>query len=78
VSPDRFDTAAQALLELANALAGPTASALDRALMLDALAALAGNLRDDQIRQAKRSHTWAQLGRAFGISQPAAWRRWSS
>jgi hypothetical protein len=49
---------------------------LDRALIFDALSVMAGELRDADVRAAKPHTTWEQIGRAFGVTQQAASKRW--
>jgi len=79
VTEDWVPIAADRLVALADDIVARTTrfrSRLDRALVLDALAMLAGELRDEDVRVAKRSTTWASIGRAFGVSQQAASKRW--
>jgi hypothetical protein len=62
VTDDWVPTAVADLLALADYVAGELdrhPSRLHRALVLDATADLAAELRDDDVRAAKRSTTWA-------------------
>jgi hypothetical protein len=71
---DPFNHAANQLLNLATQLGG--SSTLQRALVLDGLSILAGYLRDEEVRAAKRHATWSEIGRVFGVTFQAAQRRW--
>jgi hypothetical protein len=76
---DPIDFAVDRLIALADELVSLVSrhpSRLDRAAALDTLRMLTGELRDDEVRAAKRLTTWAEVGRAFGITQQAAQKRW--
>ncbi len=73
------DDAAVQLVALADEIARRLhrhPSRLDRAVVLDALVELAGELRDADVRSTRPRTTWASIGRAFGISQQGASKRW--
>lgn len=51
-------------------------SALDRAVALDRIIELAGVLRDEQVRLARRRLSWVSVAKRFGVSRQAASKRW--
>jgi hypothetical protein len=76
---DPLYVAADRLLALADELAhatSPHPSRLDRAVALDFIATLAGDLRDEDVRTVKPHSSWPLIGRAFGVTPQAACKRW--
>jgi hypothetical protein len=74
-----FDEAEDLLLTIADHLVSQQYrhhSRLHRALVLDLLAGLAGDLRHDDVRSVRPALTWRQTGEAFGVTQQAASKRW--